>query len=1056
MENLGSELDTLRELNDFRDRAKELRKQGLQPLRAILDVDAVSRTVACRHGREASESTGVDFEFRDWVASGNNVEIALLAKVQNHRDICETDDENNQAKASVLLKNRLSLIELQKDLMPVETAEQGRVDDLKSVPVVAAARTMQVLTSRSETTLSRASMICYYRILRELYGSAPPDWTVGAARAGVGGSTSAFVTGECIRALFSFRDTLQRTAHFFRETKKLLEKYTTLRRMVTGLGRSVGPDHPLCKWADKTMEAVWLDWFLSTNQRRGQIGLFFNPEIERALRRDPKTFNRVSDNKPNFLFQFYPKGRGRNRRVDIGTAATFFNSFIDNLQGSLAEARRMVEKAADEIRIYRKHEEDICNEPIKSDRDRHVIKERKERLQRSASAHLFAKQAIEDAIFQIRKAEEGIVKESLKDYSRRIRGTNDPIKIEEANIACLTRILVEMADLCEDNSLHLNRTAAPTQQYIKGVLRRELSNSPSSFDAGELVFAATAYGAMTNWKQHELLRRACDLLVQALPESGRLPTKRPLHTSTRGYRLLPIGCEMTRSLAQLFENMNFEFDSKLMGRLLNIFEEKLISLKETNGKNIYVGWNFDSSPDPDRPCVWVSAISVLALDRIVRLLNARINKAVLKHFEVIRPEKPHIDIPINELIYPDHSFVDYYYKEHAKDYSGLRPIPIHLELMRAHVTRACLPRYYSRYSDGKIYSAILYGPPGTGKTTLAEVLAVNSDRPLVKLSPSDLIVQGEEFIEGRARDIFEALSMLTQAVIIFDEFEPMLRSRKPKVLTDPANSEAQIIKQTMADFLGLAEKHFKPGQNADFQNQIIQIARSIASESIQTPGSDEIALKNIADELREIRKKDDPKFRFLLAGMLPKFLKLHDAAKERSVVYFLGTNMLKDIDQAARRSGRFDLKIPLYNPCPLSRAGSFLYRLNKLTARMSGFELLSDRQRMKRFLEVLAATANEPANELAQKYFNERKENNFRYLVEKKGKYSPVLEDDKIEKMEDDFFENAENLEKMEIRETNWLIALEKHLKTNLLEFDEVSSEKLGDLLAKIFTFAAP
>ena len=65
------------------------------------------------------------------------------------------------------------------------------------------------------------------------------------------------------------------------------------------------------------------------------------------------------------------------------------------------------------------------------------------------------------------------------------------------------------------------------------------------------MFAASTFGAMTEWKQHELLSRACDKLVKALPDNGRFLTMRTLHTSIRGYRLLQIGCEMTRPLAFL-------------------------------------------------------------------------------------------------------------------------------------------------------------------------------------------------------------------------------------------------------------------------------------------------------------------------------------------------------------------------------------------------------------------------------------------------------------------------------------------------------------------------
>ena len=72
---------------------------------------------------------------------------------------------------------------------------------------------------------------------------------------------------------------------------------------------------------------------------------------------------------------------------------------------------------------------------------------------------------------------------------------------------------------------------------------------------------------------------------------------------------------------------------------------------------------------------------------------------------------------------------------------------------------------------------------------------------------------------------------------------------------------------------------------------------------------------------------DPPEFRFLVTGMLPKLIKLHEAAKTQSVVYCLATNYLSQIDSAAKRVGRFDLQIPIYHPDPMSRIGVFLYRL---------------------------------------------------------------------------------------------------------------------------------
>ncbi len=80
-------------------------------------------------------------------------------------------------------------------------------------------------------------------------------------------------------------------------------------------------------------------------------------------------------------------------------------------------------------------------------------------------------------------------------------------------------------------------------------------------------------------------------------------------------------------------------------------------------------------------------------------------------------------------------------------------------------------------TSDKLHSAILYGPPGTGKTTLIEALAKTANVPLVEVTPSDILLAGEEKVETRARVVFEALSMLSNVVILLDEFDRVLWDR---------------------------------------------------------------------------------------------------------------------------------------------------------------------------------------------------------------------------------------------------------------------------------------
>jgi hypothetical protein len=173
----------------------------------------------------------------------------------------------------------------------------------------------------------------------------------------------------------------------------------------------------------------------------------------------------------------------------------------------------------------------------------------------------------------------------------------------------------------------------------------------------------------------------------------------------------------------------------------------------------------------------------------------------------------------------------------------------------------------------------------------------------------------------------------------------------------------------------------------------------------------------------------DPQFKFLVAGMLPRLLRLHDVAKRQSVAYCLATNHLRKIDDAAKRTGRFDLTIPVYNPCPLSRAGSLILRLIRIKP-----DLKLEGETLKRFIEVLIHTTNESASELAGNYFKIKndegkftsKSDYLDYILHVKPK--PKLDFNKADRMVDPEG-NRNKLENSEFNERKWLIESERNLQ---------------------------
>src|SRR5215213_4851291 len=282
MSNLSDDLELLYELNNLRERAKKLRRGGRAALKGIEDISLDELVKPAKGDEDTNKSKGGGRAkyYKNWITSGNLVEVALLVRVQSHRDMSDDDRENDTAVASKPLMDKLKEVKLKslfpslsKTITPMNEGEDENgveYQDVRifkdrlpnrdglitekyiefvdsTVPVLMAARIMHALIGRAETVFTRATMICYYRIVRELYVAAHPDWIIGAARANAGGDASAFVTGECIRAILAFENAIIRTVAFFRNTQRLLGQHARLRRMLDDFG--AGPDHPLEAWA---------------------------------------------------------------------------------------------------------------------------------------------------------------------------------------------------------------------------------------------------------------------------------------------------------------------------------------------------------------------------------------------------------------------------------------------------------------------------------------------------------------------------------------------------------------------------------------------------------------------------------------------------------------------------------------------------------------------------------------------------------------------------------------------------------------------------------------
>jgi hypothetical protein len=74
-------------------------------------------------------------------------------------------------------------------------------------------------------------------------------------------------------------------------------------------------------------------------------------------------------------------------------------------------------------------------------------------------------------------------------------------------------------------------------------------------------------------------------------------------------------------------------------------------------------------------------------------------------------------------------------------------------------------------------SLLFYGPPGTGKTYFQELIAGELGWPLIILTIGDFLADGEEKVGARTVQIFNQLRHVSNACIMFDEFDEMIIRR---------------------------------------------------------------------------------------------------------------------------------------------------------------------------------------------------------------------------------------------------------------------------------------
>jgi len=594
------------------------------------------------------------------------------------------------------------------------------LDEPDNVRVLRSAKGLCALAAAPDSAFSASVMYFLYVIVREIYVAEPPDWAVGGARAGSNSAPNELVTWQCVRAIVDFRQALAQTAALIEEVATMLRestKYLALYRGQTPDTPSSSSTHAETEWQEVDSHRRTLSFTTRIDALRDNIALKL-PSLKELSR---------SAN-PEDVLAFISKFRSELKR-DIEIHHEQFADAVKNV-----EQFRHAEKM-----------------------DAEKQRENAEAGLHSGPRHdtIWSETAHQTALGTLKMAAN--YAEAARDcFDAADPPTKDPIKELTEVAHHFNKAEARFGVLLEVVTAHVSRALDSQLAAVS------TEGNSFAWDAAEMAFSAAAYAEVTRRQRDERVRRAAEHLLATMSERGRFPPGRPIWIDPNGYRLTASNADVLRALARVLER---EHDLRLepitVGRMLAYFQD---TQSATSG--VYRTAEV-AGPQSRRK----TASVVLALHAVCRMLDERINQIVFRHFSIKRPSEITIP-PLRDLFYGDYGLTRA--KRETHGVVRRKSVSVVLERMHAHVSGSA-----SSNTD-PTFSLILHGPPGTGKTTLVESLAKSCDAPLVEVTPSDIVIGGADAIEGRARSVFYALSLLTRCVILFDEFDPILLRRNPE------------------------------------------------------------------------------------------------------------------------------------------------------------------------------------------------------------------------------------------------------------------------------------
>jgi len=186
-------------------------------------------------------------------------------------------------------------------------------------------------------------------------------------------------------------------------------------------------------------------------------------------------------------------------------------------------------------------------------------------------------------------------------------------------------------------------------------------------------------------------------------------------------------------------------------------------------------WASGHHPQLEGAESWTTASVYHFVQRLDRLLAEAVRRELFRYLDQIpgvvaqgskekkdfAPAPAFLDSRLDLPGKPQHSLRDFLWEEFVKP-------------LATQVTGVANGR---KFEKGTAISAIFFGPPGTSKTELSKKVAEFLGWPLLSIDPSHLLRNGMDGIQAEANAIFRRLQETEGVVVLFDEFDELVRER---------------------------------------------------------------------------------------------------------------------------------------------------------------------------------------------------------------------------------------------------------------------------------------